>query len=68
MPHTIDITGLPPDAIHAVEAFVDSLRGSATHLGNTTTSIFDLFGKAPVLRTKEDIEIQIEIERKAWDN
>jgi hypothetical protein len=29
-------------------------------------SIFDLFGKAPVLRTAEDIEAQVREERQAW--
>jgi hypothetical protein len=31
------------------------------------TSIFDLFGKAPVLRSGEDIEAQLREERAAWD-
>jgi hypothetical protein len=29
-------------------------------------SIFDSFGKAPVLRSKEDIEAQIREERESW--
>jgi hypothetical protein len=29
-------------------------------------SIFDFFGKAPVLRSKEDIESQIREERDSW--
>lgn len=29
-------------------------------------SIFDLFGKAPVLRSAEDIEAQMRAEREAW--
>ena len=29
-------------------------------------SIFELFGKAPVLRSAEDIEAQIQAEREAW--
>jgi hypothetical protein len=29
-------------------------------------SIFDLFGKAPVLRSAEDIEAQVRDERAAW--
>jgi hypothetical protein len=29
-------------------------------------SIFDLFGKAPVLRSAEDIEAQVRDERQAW--
>jgi hypothetical protein len=31
-----------------------------------TPSIFDLFGKAPVLRSAEDIEAQVRHEREAW--
>ncbi len=30
------------------------------------TSIFDLFGKAPVLRSAEDIAAQVRDEREAW--
>jgi hypothetical protein len=30
-------------------------------------SIFDLMGKAPVLRSGEDIDTQLEEERNAWD-
>ena len=29
-------------------------------------SIFDLFGKAPILRSAEDIEAQVRAEREAW--
>ena len=29
-------------------------------------SIFDLFGKAPLLRSAEDIEAQVREEREAW--
>jgi hypothetical protein len=29
-------------------------------------SIFDLFGKAPILRSAEDIEAQVREEREAW--
>lgn len=32
-----------------------------------SSSIFDLFGKAPRLRTLEDIESQIREERAGWD-
>ena len=30
-------------------------------------SVFDLLGKAPVLRSGEEIDAQLELERKAWD-
>lgn len=31
------------------------------------SSIFDLFGKAPQLRTAADIDAQVREEREAWD-
>jgi hypothetical protein len=34
--------------------------------GTQTVSMFDLFGKAPRLRTKEDIAAQIQQERDEW--
>ena len=33
---------------------------------STPSSIFDLFGKAPILRSGEDIARQIQEEREAW--
>lgn len=33
----------------------------------TRVSIFDLLGKAAVLRSGEDIDAQLEAERQAWD-
>ena len=32
----------------------------------TATSVFDLFGKAPRLRSAEDIAAQLREEREAW--
>jgi hypothetical protein len=34
----------------------------------TRISIFDLLGKAPVLRSGEEIDAQLEAERQAWDD
>ncbi|MCC6124954.1 MAG: hypothetical protein IT426_08330 [Pirellulales bacterium] len=33
----------------------------------SAASLFDLIGKAPVLRSAEDLEIQIRKEKQAWD-
>jgi hypothetical protein len=35
---------------------------------STRASVFALLGKAPVLRTGEDIDAQLEAERQAWDD
>jgi hypothetical protein len=32
------------------------------------TSLFDLFGKAPQLRSAEDIDAQLQAERDSWDD
>jgi len=66
MPQTIDVTGLPPDAIRAVESLVRIIRERTTAPKAAPVSVFDLFGKAPVLRSGEDIAKQIEEERAAW--
>ena len=67
MSQTIDVTGLPPDAIRAVESLVRIIREkSAATASPPPVSVFDLFGKAPVLRTGEDIAKQIEEERASW--
>lgn len=67
MPQTIDVTGLPPDAIQAVESLVRILRErSAVPPVAKLPSIFDAVGKAPVQRTGEDIARQIEEERASW--
>jgi hypothetical protein len=39
---------------------------AATPPAGQPQSIFDLFGKAPVLRSAEDIEAQVREEREAW--
>ncbi len=40
--------------------------GKKTESSARAISIFDLFGKAPILRSAEDIEAQIRDEREAW--
>jgi hypothetical protein len=66
MSQTIDVTGLPPDAIQAVESLVRIIRERSSKTTTTVVSVFDLLGKAPALRTGEDIAKQIEEERAAW--
>ncbi len=66
MQRTIDVTGIPPEAVQAVEALVALLRDKASPSTSPAGSIFDLFGKAPQLRTGEDIALQLQEEREAW--
>ena len=66
MSQTIDVTGLPPDAIRAVESLVRIIREKSTAPPAAAPSIFDAIGKAPVQRTGEDIARQIEEERASW--
>ena len=66
MPQTIDVTGLPPEAVRAVESLVGILRAKSTTPPTAPPSVFDLFGKAPHLRTGEEIAQQLRDERTAW--
>lgn len=66
MSQTIDLTGLSPEAVRVVESLVGLLRQSAAKANGSQCSVFDLFGKAPTLRTAEDIAAQIREERDAW--
>jgi hypothetical protein len=66
MSQTIDVTGLPPDAIRAVESLVRIIRERSIAPAPKAPSIFDAIGKAPVQRTGEDIARQIEEERASW--
>lgn len=66
MPQTIDVTGLPPEAVRAVESLVGILRAKSTKTATPAPSVFDLFGKAPHLRTGDEIAQQIRDERNAW--
>lgn len=64
--HTIDVTGLPPEAVGAVESLVGILRRGIAPRRATAPSIFSLFGKAKHLRTAEDIARQLRQEKDAW--
>ena len=35
---------------------------------NDDSSLFDLFGKAPQLRSAEDLDAQLKAERDSWDD
>ncbi len=65
MRNSIDVTGLAPEAVRAVEALVAALRDKPAS-ANPSASVFDLFGKAPVLRAADDIAAQLHEEREAW--
>ncbi|OWK45048.1 hypothetical protein [Fimbriiglobus ruber] len=66
MPQAIDVTGLSPEAVRAVESLVNLLREKGTVSAAPAPSVFDLFGKAPHLRSGDDIAKQIQDERAAW--
>jgi hypothetical protein len=66
MPQMIDVTGLSPEAVRTVEALVGMLREKARGTASVAPSAFDLFGKAPRLRTGDDIAKQLQDERNAW--
>lgn len=66
MTQTIDVSGLSPEAVRTVESLVELLREGTRSSAAAAPSIFDLFGKADVLRTGDDIAAQLREERDAW--
>ena len=66
MTQTIDVTGLSREAIRAVESLVGLLREGQRKPAASAPSIFDLLGRAEVLRTGEDIAQQLRDERDSW--
>ena len=64
--HTIDVTGLAPEAVRVVESLVGILRERTAKPQLPPVSVFDLFGKAPTLRSGEDIAKQLQEERDGW--
>jgi hypothetical protein len=63
---SIDLTGLPDEAIQAVESIVALLRPKESNRLVSSHSVFNLFGKAPILRSGEAIHEQVRGERDAW--
>ena len=64
----IDRTFVPSEPLPAAEGNAQLIVFPSEN-GNSTSkkgSIFDLFGKAAVLRTKDDIDVQVNEERNAW--
>ena len=55
--------GPTPDVEGPAELIVYTGNGEEAPAG----SIFDVFGKAPHLRTAEDIDSQVRGERDSWD-
>ena len=67
MSQIVDVTGLSPQAVETIESLVGLLRDNAApQNGARQLSMFDLFGKAPTLRTGEDIARQVQEEHDAW--
>jgi hypothetical protein len=66
MSQTIDVSGLSPQAVQVVESLIELLRHDSNGAPARQASIFDLFGKAPKLRSAADIEQQVREERDAW--
>ena len=66
MTQMIDVSGLSPEAVRTVESLVALLRDSNRKPAGPPTSIFDLFGKADVLRTGDDIAAQVREEHDSW--
>jgi hypothetical protein len=66
MTHSIDVTGLAPEVVLSLESLVAVLREKTATPAIPADSVFDLFGKAPTLRSAEDIAKQCQEERDAW--
>jgi hypothetical protein len=62
----------PPPVQGRAELIVFSDREADSSISgpaaSTRISVFDLLGKAPVLRSGEEIDAQLESERQAWDD
>lgn len=66
MTQTVDVTGLSREAVRTVESLVGMLRKREATAASNPQSIFELFGKAPQLRTGEEIAEQLREERDSW--
>jgi len=59
-------TFLPDEPLPEVEGAAELIVFPAPAALAPAASIFDLFGKAPRLRTAEDVAEQLREEREAW--
>ncbi len=59
-------TFVPDEPMPLVEGRAELIVFPAAARPNVPPSIFDLFGKAPRLRSAEDIDAQVREEREAW--
>ena len=59
---------IPGEPLPAVEGPAELIVFPEKSVGPSAQlpSIFDLFGKAPILRSAEDIDAQLREEREAW--
>jgi hypothetical protein len=62
----VNRTFVPDEPLPAVEGSAELIVIPTKPLAAKTGSIFDHFGKAPVLRSRENIEAQIEEDRDEW--
>ena len=62
----VNRTFVPDEPLPAVEGMAELIVIPTKPPAAKTGSIFDHFGKAPVLRSREDIEAQIKEERDEW--
>jgi hypothetical protein len=66
--HYVGQAFIPSEPLPAVEGPAELIvfPQAKAEPPSSGTSIFDLFGKAPVLRSAEDIDAQVRAEREAW--
>jgi hypothetical protein len=61
-------TFVPDKPVPEVRGRADLIVYPESAAGPASLSVFELCGKAAVLRSGEDIDAQIEEERRAWDD
>lgn len=57
---------VPAEPMPQVEGTAELIVYPASSQLRVSSSIFDLFGKAPQLRSAEDIDAQVRAEKEAW--
>jgi hypothetical protein len=61
-------TFVPDKPVPEVQGRADLIVYPESAAVSAKVSVFELCGKAPVLRLGEDIDAQVEEERRAWDD